>query len=284
MDQHHNITLLYPHRVEALDIPNHALILGEGSQLHASLIVAADGRDSAVRTMAAIEVQGWAYDQYALVATVTPSAPHQETAWQRFMPNGPLAFLPINDGSCSIVWSTTPDEAKRLKQLPEDEFCLLLSRAIEGRLGEITHVGPRGFFPLKLQHATSYVKPGLALVGDAAHAIHPLAGQGVNLGLQDAATLAQCLIEGKQAGRSPGTLRDLRRYERIRKGDNITMLAAMDGFKRLFSNRNPVLQLLRGTGLHLANRIGPINHLFMQQALGLQGERPPLCRRPRTLP
>lgn len=268
-----------PARAQDLDLKGHSLRLEDGRALRAGLIVAADGRDSPILRMAGIEVHGWPYDQYALVATVTPADDHRQTAWQRFLPTGPLAFLPLDDGRCSIVWSSEPEEAARLRELEESEFLRLLTKASEGTLGDLLAVGPRAVFPLRLQHALSYVLPGLALVGDAAHAIHPLAGQGVNLGLLDAATLAQCLIEGRNAGRKAGDIRDLRRYERSRKGNNIAMLAAMDAFKRLFSNHNPLLGLARGLGLNLADRIPLLNHCFMRQALGLEGERPPLAIR-----
>ena len=279
MEKIDSVDILCPARVESMNLQQHSLTLDDGRTINASLIVGADGRDSRIRQMAGIDTHGWAYNQHALVATVTPSGDHKQTAWQRFMPTGPLAFLPIDDGRCSIVWSTSPEEAARLKELPDEEFLQLLTAAGEGCIGEIIECGPRGVFPLRLGHSDPYVKAGLALVGDAAHAIHPLAGQGVNLGLLDAATLAQTIIEGQNANRAPGNLRDLRRYERIRKGDNMAMLGAMDGFKRMFSNDNKLLGLIRGIGLSVANQVGPINHLFMRQALGLEGERPLLSKK-----
>ncbi|OGT88024.1 MAG: 2-octaprenyl-3-methyl-6-methoxy-1,4-benzoquinol hydroxylase [Gammaproteobacteria bacterium RIFOXYA12_FULL_61_12] len=278
-----SIERFYPARAQDLDLKGHSLRLEDGRVLHAGLIVAADGRDSPIRGMAGIEAHGWSYDQHAVVATVTPAGDHCRTAWQRFLPTGPLAFLPVDDGRCSIVWSSSPEETARLSELEEIEFLRQLTKTSEEVLGEILAVGPRAVFPLRLQHALSYVLPGLALVGDAAHAIHPLAGQGVNLGLLDAATLAQCLVEGRNAGRQAGDIRDLRRYERSRKGNNIAMLAAMDTFKRLFSNHNPLLGLARGLGLNLADRIPLLNHCFMRQALGLEGERPPLAIRLRGM-
>ncbi|MBU0499760.1 MAG: UbiH/UbiF/VisC/COQ6 family ubiquinone biosynthesis hydroxylase [Gammaproteobacteria bacterium] len=268
-----------PAHAESIDLAARTLTLADGRILHAGLIIAADGRDSHIRHMAGIAVRGWAYDQHALVATLTPAGDHRQTAWQRFLPTGPLALLPLDDGRCSIVWSSSPEESARLMELEEKEFLRLLTKASEGRLGEMLATGPRAVFPLRLQHALSYVRPGLALVGDAAHAIHPLAGQGVNLGLLDAATLAQCLIKGRSAGRQPGVIRDLRRYERSRKGDNMAMLAAMDAFKRLFSNRDRLLGLMRGLGLNLADRVPFLNRFFMRQALGLEGELPPLAKR-----
>jgi 2-octaprenylphenol hydroxylase len=194
------------------------------------------------------------------------------------MPTGPLAFLPIDDGRCSIVWSTRPDLAEGLMALLEAPFCQALTEASEGVLGEILEVGPRGVFPLRLGHAETYIRPGLALVGDAAHAIHPLAGQGVNLGFLDAATLLDVLVEARTAGRHIGSIPTLRRYERSRKGANMGMLGAMDLFKRVFSNDVLPLKLVRGLGLSLADRAGPIKHLLIKRAMGLSGERPVLAR------
>jgi 2-octaprenylphenol hydroxylase len=261
-----------------LDLEQGRLQLADGRVLQAGLMVGADGRDSPIRQMAGMAVRGWDYDQHALVATVRPAGDHQHTAWQRFMASGPLAFLPLNEGRCSIVWSTRQEQAQQLLRLDESAFLQQLTQASEGRLGQMLAVGPRAVFPLRLQHALAYVRPGLALIGDAAHAIHPLAGQGVNLGLLDVAALSQALLEGRSAGRKPGQLRDLRRYERLRKGDNLSMQLAMDGFKRAFSNTHPVLGLARGLGLRLADEIGPLNQGLMRHALGLAGELPPLSR------
>lgn len=273
------VTLRCPARVERL-LPNEgpALLLADGSRLQAQLIVAADGRDSQLRAMAGIGTKGWAYDQHAIVATITPERFHGQTARQRFMKLGPLAFLPIDDGRCSIVWSTSPQEAERLMGLDDAAFCRELSEASERMLGEIREVGPRGVFPLRLEHAERYVLPGLALIGDAAHAIHPLAGQGVNLGFLDAATLAETLIDARAAGRPIGALATLRRYERARKGANMGMLGAMDAFKRTFSNEILPLRLVRNLGLSLADRSGPLKRLMIKRAMGLAGELPRLAR------
>lgn len=255
------------------------LTLDSGEPLVGRLLVGADGRDSAIRQWAGIGTQGWDYDQQALVANVSHELPHQETARQRFMTSGPLAFLPLADGhASSIVWSTSPAQAKQLLEQDEAGFGADLGRAFSYRLGAIRSVGARGCFPLRLQHAERYVQPRLALVGDAAHAIHPLAGQGVNLGFLDAAVLAEVVLHALARGRDPGQLGALRRYERARKGDNLAMLAAMDGFKRLFGSDFPPLRLLRNTGLTLANALPPVKHLFMGRALGLLGELPELAR------
>jgi 2-octaprenylphenol hydroxylase len=279
LEQLPNVTLRTDAKIDALLLhEGPALRLSDDRLLTAELIVAADGRDSQIRAMAGIGTRGWDYDQHAIVATVTPQRHHGQTARQRFMKHGPLAFLPIDDGRCSIVWSTSPQEAAQLMALDEAAFCAALTRASERMLGEVEAVGPRGVFPLRLGHAQHYVKPGLALVGDAAHAIHPLAGQGVNLGFLDAATLAETLIQARASGRPLGGLSTLRRYERARKGGNMAMLAAMDFFKRTFSNEIVPLKQLRNLGLTLADRSGPLKHLVMRRALGLIGELPALAR------
>lgn len=275
-----SVTLLCPAQVQsfALDGSHMHIILMDGRILKAALLVGADGRNSAVRVQAGIATQGWDYDQHALVANVAHELPHEQTAWQRFCPTGPLAFLPLADGRSSIVWTTTPSTAQRLLALPEAEFCHTLGTAFGHRLGGVLASGPRGAFPLRLQHAIRYVQARLALVGDAAHALHPLAGQGVNLGLMDAAALAEVLLAAAARGRDLGALHTLRRYERARKGENLMMLAAMDTFKRVFGNDLMPLRLLRNVGLDLADRVTPLNHLFLRRALGDLGELPELAR------
>ena len=252
--------------------------LTDGREFTTRLLVGADGAQSKVRELAEIDTRGWSYHQKALVANVRTAEPHQETAWQRFLSTGPLAFLPLHDGRCSIVWSTTPEQADQLLALDEYNFAQALTEAFERRLGEIVQVGPRGAFPLRLQHARAYVKPGLALIGDAAHVVHPLAGQGVNLGLLDAATLAEVLLDGLAAGHEVGALRVLRRYERWRKSDNLPMLGIMDGFKRLFGNSLPPVRLLRNLGLNLTDAAGPLKNAMARRAMGLEGDLPKLAR------
>lgn len=167
--------------------------LEDGRELHAALLVAADGADSRLRDMAGITTTGEPYDQHGVVTTIRTARHHGETAWQRFLPDGPLALLPLADGRCSIVWSTTPEHAEQLLQLPEAEFCATLTEVSEAVLGDVRACGPRARFPLRKLHADAYVRPRFALVGDAAHAVHPLAGQGVNLGFLDAAVLSEVL-------------------------------------------------------------------------------------------
>jgi 2-octaprenylphenol hydroxylase len=279
MESLENIELRYPARVSQLLLDtNPGVILNDGTHLQAKLIAAADGRDSQIRQMAGIETKGWDYDQHAIVATIWPQQHHGYAARQRFMKTGPLAFLPIDDGRCSIVWSTSPQEAEELMGMNDADFCQALTQASEQMLGKINAVGPRGAFPLRLGHAETYIRPGLALVGDAAHAIHPLAGQGVNLGFLDAATLAETVIDAKAKGRDIGSFATLRRYERARKGANMGMLGVMDAFKRTFSNEIPPLKWARNLGLTLADRSGPLKHLMVKRAMGLTGELPSLAR------
>jgi 2-octaprenylphenol hydroxylase len=257
---------------------------GEGGEaleglLTAALVVAADGAQSKVRTMAGLGTRGWSYDQHAVVAIVRPAMHHQATAWQRFLPTGPIALLPIDDGRCNVVWSTSPEQAAELQAMSDAQFCTAVEGATQSRLGPIRETGPREVFPLRLQHAEHYVEDGLALVGDAAHAIHPLAGQGVNLGLLDAAALADVLAEARYRNRPLGSTTTLRRYERARKGANLAMMGAMDAFKRLFSNDNPALFLARNVGMKAADLAAPVKHAIMRRALGVSGERPSLARR-----
>lgn len=252
--------------------------LTDGRAFTTRLLVGADGAQSKVRHLAGIKTVGWDYDQHAVVAHVRTAEPHQQTAWQRFLPAGPLALLPLADGRCSIVWATAPATADQLLAMTDAGFAEALAAAFDRRLGAIIEVGRRSTFPLRLLHARTYVKPGLALIGDAAHVIHPLAGQGVNLGLLDAATLAEVILDARAAGQDFSTFKTLRRYERRRKGDNLLMLGVMDGFKRLFGNPLPPVPWLRNFGLNLTDIAGPLKNLIARRAMGLDGDLPRLAR------
>jgi len=243
--------------------------LEDGTLIAARLLVGADGKHSRVRDYAGIHAQVSDYGQQALVAVVATEHPHGETAWQRFLPTGPLAFLPLFDGRCSIVWSATSAEAQRLLQLADAAFCEALGEAFEFRLGKVLGCGERVLFPLQRQSAQHYVKPRIALVGDAAHVIHPLAGQGVNLGLKDARGLADTLLAARAQGRDPGALSVLRRYERARKGDNLLMMSAMDGFKQLFGSTVAPLRWARNAGLNLVDAVPALKNQIMRSAMGL---------------
>ncbi|MEY6432526.1 UbiH/UbiF/VisC/COQ6 family ubiquinone biosynthesis hydroxylase [Thioalkalicoccus limnaeus] len=274
------VTLIAPARIMDLTLgAESALVtLHDGRQIAARLVVGADGRDSRVREFAGIGTRGWDYDQRAIVTTARTEWPHAETAWQRFLPTGPVAFLPLADGRCSIVWSAVEGYAQTLLALSDEAFCEALGEAIEHRLGRILAVGPRTAFALRLQHATNYCQPRLALVGDAAHAVHPLAGQGLNLGLLDAAELAAAIDRAIDRGRDIGSFATLRRYERARRGDNWVMLLAFDGLKRLFGNDQAWLAFARSLGLGLTDRLGPVKNHLGATALGIRGALPPLAR------
>ncbi len=258
------------------------LTLDDGRQLNAPLLVAADGANSAVRRLAGCETREWDYLHQAIVASVRCSEPHQRTAWQRFTDDGPLAFLPLErDGDqhwCSIVWSVTELEARRLMALEDAAFRAALGRAFEQRLGEVEEVDPRLCIPLRQRHAKRYVQPGLALIGDAAHTIHPLAGQGVNLGLLDAAVLAEVIEAAMARGERPEDIRVLSRFERRRMPHNLAMMAAMEGFERLFQADPLPLRWLRNTGLKAVQALPEAKALFVRQALGLSGDLPALAR------
>jgi len=243
-----------------------------GETITADLIVGADGAGSFVRNSAGITVDAWAYPQSAFVTHLRPEKSHQYTAWQRFLRNGPVALLPLQDGRVSVVWSTTPEEVDKAIAASNDELSDMLSEATDHVLGRLLPEGPRGSFPLKAQHANNYVLPGLALVGDAAHAIHPLAGQGANLGLADAARLVGVLDEAISNDEYPGDMPVLRRYERARKGANQTMLYFIDSLNRLFLSESDSVAKLRGSGMRLFNLSGPIREQAVHVALGLNAQ------------
>lgn len=256
------------------------LCLDDGREYRAALVVGADGGDSAVRRQAGIDVRGWDYGQRAVVAHLRPERPHGETAWQRFLDTGPLALLPLADGRVSLVWSTLPAMAEALVQCDEAEFGSRVTESSAGVLGHLTPASPRASFPLRLLHARRYAAERVALVGDAAHTVHPLAGQGINIAFLDAAALVDVLGGALAAGDDPGELRVLRRYERWRKAEALPAIALLDGFKRLFFGGNAVQSRLRQGALGLVQSARPLKRLFMERALGLSGEVPDSVRRP----
>ncbi len=241
----------------------------DGESLLADLLVGADGARSFVRSALGIETNKWPYDQTALVTHLRPERPHRATAWQRFLREGPLGILPLADGRVSVVWSTTPEISNRALEASDEVLGRMLTEASDGVLGELEVAGPRGAFPLAAQHAKRYVLPGAALIGDAAHAIHPLAGQGANLGLQDAAELARVIDTALEQGLHPADLPVLRRYERARKGANATMLHFMTGLNRLFATDSRFVGELRAAGMRVFNRSGPLRERAVKVALGV---------------
>lgn len=257
-----------------------AALLGDGRRVTASLIVGADGASSASRKLAGIETYGWTYEQHAFVTHVRTEHPHRHTAWQRFQSNGPIAFLPLADGRSSIVWTTKPEHAQALVGGEPQAVADEIAAALDHVLGAVTIEGPRAAFPLALTHAKQYCLPRFVLVGDAAHALHPLAGQGVNLGLLDCAALIETLSAELAETGSAATLaelRVLRRYERWRKSENAFALGLIDGLNRLFSNSNDALGWLRRTGLSLVNGSTFTKRALIGRAMGIAGEIPKLA-------
>jgi len=275
--QQTNIDFICPAKPTGRD--GHQLTLDDGRILTAPLIVGADGAQSPLKEWAGIKTHGWDYKQSAVVCTVTTEKTHQQTAWQHFLSDGPLAFLPLADPhQCSIVWSTVPEEADLLCNLADDKFSSALGNAFENKLGHITHVSQRASFPLRLRHADHYVEDGFALVGDAAHTIHPLAGQGVNIGLLDAASLAEVVIAAHQQGRNIGNMHTLSKYQRRRKGDNVAMQLTMDAFKRVFGSELAPIRWARRFGLSTVNNSTLLKKLFIQQASGHRFANPELTK------
>lgn len=258
-----------------------AAILSDGRRIEAALIVGSDGAGSLSRKLAGIQTHGWDYDQRAFVTHVRTEHPHQRTAWQRFLSDGPIAFLPLADGRSSIVWTTTPEHAERLVADAPEQVAKELSLALDGTLGSVELAGPRGQFPLRLTHANEYCRERFVLVGDAAHAIHPLAGQGVNLGFLDAAALTEVLAEALDGGLSPASLgerRVLRRYERWRKSENTVALGLVDGLNKLFGSRADTLGWARRAGLSVLDSSMLAKRFLMGRALGIRGAAPALVR------
>jgi 2-octaprenylphenol hydroxylase len=247
--------------------------LSDGRILRSQLLIAADGQESKTRTLLGIETAGHAYHQDALVAHVRTEKPHCSTAWQRFLGSGPLAFLPLSDGRSSIVWSAALPEAARLRALDVAAFGAALSAASGKVLGNCELSTPPATFPLKLQYALEYVRPRAVLLGDAAHVVHPLAGQGLNLGLLDCAALADVLAA--EGGRGYfGEHKLLRRYERWRRSENLLAAGALDGLERLFSASDPLSAGLRAAGLSAVGKMPLVKRRLAQRALGLTGDLP----------
>jgi 2-polyprenylphenol 6-hydroxylase len=252
--------------------------LEDGRDLDARLLIAADGTASRTRALLGIEAAGHDYHQEALVAHVRTSAAHQNTAWQRFLAGGPLAFLPLSDGRSSIVWSVGVEEARRLRALDPAGFAAAVEEASGGFLGAVELTTAVASFPLHLTYALEYARPRAVLLGDAGHAVHPLAGQGLNLGLLDCASLAEVLSEAGSDANLLGDFRLLRRYERWRKSENLLAAAALDALERMFSSSDAATMRLRMAGLGAVERMPFVKRHLAQRALGLKGDLPGFLR------
>ncbi len=261
------------------DATNARLQLEDGRRLSCQLVVGADGSQSLARVLAGIGRSGWAYGQSAVVAHLQTAEPHRETAWQRFLPEGPIAFLPLRDGRVSLVWSTSAAEAQALLAANADEFSERVSIASDRVLGQATLASERAGFPLALWHAREYVRPRLALVGDAAHTIHPLAGQGVNLGLLDCASLVQVLADSVVREDEFFGLRTLRRYERWRRSENAMVLGLTDSLNRLFAEKSVAIAAVRRLGMGFVSRQPWLRRALIERALGIGGDVPALAAR-----
>ncbi|MFI0396328.1 UbiH/UbiF/VisC/COQ6 family ubiquinone biosynthesis hydroxylase [Paracoccus jiaweipingae] len=245
------------------------ITLSDGHSLSAALLVGADGRKSGVAERAGIRRSGHDYGQTAVVAAIDHEKPHDATAWQFFMPTGPLAILPLPGNRSSIVWSQPHDQAQYALSLGDDDFLALLRPRFGDFLGQIRLAGPRFSYPLNLTLANDYVADRVALIGDAAHGVHPIAGQGLNLGLRDVAALAECVIDAHRRGEDIGHAVTLNRYQGWRRFDSTLLALGMDGVNTLFSNDNPLLRAARGLGMGLVDALPGLRRRFMRQAAGL---------------
>jgi 2-octaprenyl-6-methoxyphenol hydroxylase len=252
--------------------------LSDGAAVRTGLLVAADGARSRLRERAGIAIAGWPYEQSAIVTTVAHDRDHEGRAEEHFLPAGPFAILPLRHNRSSIVWTEAIAQAERIVALPDHDFHDELERRFGLRLGEIRVAGPRRAYPLGLWVARSFIADRLALIGDAAHVIHPIAGQGLNMGLRDVAALAESVVDAVRVGVDPGDASVLMRYQRWRRFDTMTMCVSTDGLNRLFSNRSDAARLVRDLGLGVVERLPALKRLFIREAAGLVGDVPKLLR------
>ncbi|HZL00071.1 MAG TPA: UbiH/UbiF/VisC/COQ6 family ubiquinone biosynthesis hydroxylase [Caulobacteraceae bacterium] len=277
---HAEVEVLAPNAVVSLETGTAVtrVTLGDGRVLTAPLVVGADGRASLVRRQSNIGVLGWGYGQSGVVATVALEHDHGGVAYEHFLSAGPFAILPLTGRRASLVWTESTRRGAVLAEAREEVFVAYLKRRFGSFLGGVAPCGPRFVHPLSFQLADRLIGPRVALIGDSAHAIHPIAGQGLNMGLKDAAALAEVLIDAVRLGEDLGAPSVLRRYDRWRGLDNVGVALATDVFNRLFSNDHPLPRLVRGAGMALVNRIGPARRFFMREAGGAVGELPRLLR------
>lgn len=278
--EHAGIEVLAPARVVKATFGARAaeVTLADGRVLAAPLVVGAEGRGSVIREAAGIGAIGWPYAQTGVVATVRMARPHEGVAHEYFLPGGPFAILPLTENRASLVWTESTRRADALRSARPEVFQAHLERRFGEFLGDVTLEGPVFTYPLSLQLAERFCAPRVALLGDAAHGVHPIAGQGLNLGLKGAAALAQVLVEAMRAGEDIGSEVVLERYAAWRRFDTVTLSAGMDAFVRLFSNDNPLLRLARGAGMAAVNRIAPARRFFMHEAGGAVGDLPRLLK------
>ena len=285
------LTLLHPRTVAALHATETGAVatLAGGASLACRVVAAADGKDSPLRRAAGIPTVEWRYGQIGIVTTVAHERPHAGIAIEHFLPAGPFAILPMTDepskdaalprrGRSSIVWTEAAGLVPHLMALPDAEFAAELRARFGDFLGQVEPVGPRFAYPLSLMQAERYVAPRLALIGEAAHVIHPIAGQGLNIGIRDVAALAELLVDARRLGLDIGDALVLERYQRWRRPDAVLLAAVTDGLNRLFSNTIPPVRLARDLGLAAINRVPPLKRVLMRHAMGVLGDRPRLAR------
>ena len=275
-----NLELIAPTSVTSIAVEGGGAIvrLQDGTEIAAPLVVAADGRESRLRGEIGIGVVGWSYPQTGIVATVEHEKPHNGVAYEHFLPSGPFAILPMTGNRSSLVWTEDKTKAPALLALDEAGFHEELVRRFGNHLGKISSAGHRWSYPLSFHLAREFVRPRFALAGDCAHGIHPIAGQGLNLGLKDAAALAEVLLDAGRLGRDIGALDTLKRYERWRRFDSFALAASTDALNRLFSNDIMPLRHLRDLGLGIVDAIGPSRRFFMRHAGGDVGKLPRLMK------
>jgi 2-octaprenyl-6-methoxyphenol hydroxylase len=275
-----NLTLLAPESLAGLDPGQHGVTaqLASGKSVGAKLAIAADGRDSPMREAMGIGLVTWAYPQTGIVATVEHERPHNGVAYEHFLPAGPFAILPMTGNRSSLVWTEKNSRSSAMLKLPDAEFDAEIARRFGSHLGKTRAAGPHWSYPLRFHLARAYVKSRFALAGDAAHGIHPIAGQGLNLGLKDAAALAETLLDAARLGQDIGALDVLKRYERWRRFDSFTLAAGTDALNRLFSNDIAPLRLARDLGMGIVDSIGPARRFFMRHAGGDVGKLPRLMK------
>ena len=275
-----NLELIAPAAVRGVTVENNGVVarLEGGETIKAALAIAADGRDSPLRAQAGISTIGWSYPQTGIVATVEHEKPHNGVAYEHFLPSGPFAILPMTGNRSSLVWTEAKDKAPAMLALDEAGFNAEIARRFGVHLGATKAAGPRWSYPLAFHLARNFVAARLALAGDCAHGIHPIAGQGLNLGLKDAAALAEVLLDAARLGQDIGAADVLRRYERWRRFDSFALAASTDALNRLFSNDIAPLRAIRDMGLGLVDAIAPARRFFMRHAGGDVGKLPRLMK------